>query len=200
MDGEAAAAQNLDDLQANGSVQLLYLLRKAAGLRAEASARRGKQCRRTRNRRGARWREAALRRLPVAGAPSREADQAESNNVLTSPPGTRFRRPLRTSLCVMSNAGTPARTRCDDLSCTPDSKPPSRYRRREQQPKSVRSTMGSSWPNSRSGPPEPAMAPVNRGADEPAVNARPLGYPRPAARPATIWSPGGLRSVATRSS
>ena len=28
VDGEAAAAQNLDDLQANGSVQLLYLLRR----------------------------------------------------------------------------------------------------------------------------------------------------------------------------
>ena len=39
-----------------------------------------------------------------AGAPSREADQAESNNVLTLP-GTCFSRPLRTSLYVMSNAG-----------------------------------------------------------------------------------------------
>src|ERR1700722_8458805 len=75
-------------------------------------------------------------------------------------------QPLRDVECW-----NPARTRCGDLSCTPDSKPPSRYRRREQQPKLVRSTMGSSWPNSRSGPPEPAIAPVNRGADEPAVNA-----------------------------
>jgi hypothetical protein len=28
VDGEAAAAKKLDDLQANGSVQLLYLLRR----------------------------------------------------------------------------------------------------------------------------------------------------------------------------
>jgi hypothetical protein len=83
--------------------------------------------------------------------PSREVCQAGQQQRLVLP-GPRFRRPtfqlLRDVECR-----TLARTRCDDLSCTPDSKPPSRYQRREQQPQLVRSTVGSSWPNSRSGPP-----------------------------------------------
>src|SRR6202035_2699238 len=58
-------------------------------------------------------------------------------------------------------------------------------------------------PTRESGPPEPAVAQVNRGADEPAVNARPPGYHPITARlppdygPATGRRPGGLRPVAT---
>ena len=84
-------------------------------------------------------------------------------------PGRRFGRPTFQPWRDVGGRSL-ARTKCDERSCTPDLEPPSRHQRREQLPRSVRSTMWSSWRNSRIWPPEPATASVNRGADEPAVN------------------------------
>jgi hypothetical protein len=164
--------------------------------------RRGAQYRRTRHRRGTGWREAALRRLPSSARQANKHIRPEGNDVL-SPPGP-VSPGLRSSLCVMSNAGirrAPGVMTCLARLIQNRQAATGAENNNQSQCDPQRSLHGQTR---ESGPPKPATAPVNRGADEPAVNARPPGYHPITARlppdygPATGRRPGGFRSVATR--